>query len=530
VSGRAAPAAADASPPGAAARSRLERYADLDRANLPYLSWQLEQFLPYLGQRVLELGCGVGGLLELLGPREYRHGLDVDPEVLEHARERFRGRPGFGFQLADLGRLGPEEVAELAGRRFDSVLCVNLLEHVEDDRGALATIERILAPGGILALLVPAHPALYGAWDRLDGHHRRYTRAGLARLLAQSGLRPVRLHHFNAVGAIGWWIQYRLLRRRVHGPGHFRLMNRLLPLLRALERWHAPPFGLSLVAVCRKPGPPGTAEARPVEASEREFFERHYAEGAAHPTGLRLRMRRELRLLRAANRGRRLGRVLSVGCGEGLFEIGLAADAEAVVGLDLSEGAIGRARRRAALAGVRNVEFRCLPLAELRWDEPFDAIVCLAFLHHLPGAELPGFLREACRHLRPGGFFYAQDPNRNGWLRKVGRRLLGSRYDRYHSPDERELDPGALRGQLLEAGFASAEVSYHDLTLIPAQYLVPRGLGWCLHLCAAIDRVFCASPLAPRASGFGVFARVGDSSAQDPPSKREARAARRSRA
>ena len=105
---------------------------------------------------------------------------------------------------------------------------------------------------------MPAHLALYGAWDRLDGHWRRYGKALLRTILSHTQLRPIRLHHFNAVGAIGWWVQYRLLGRQVHGPGHFGRMNRLLPIVRPLESWWKPPFGLSLVAVCRReigPGP-----------------------------------------------------------------------------------------------------------------------------------------------------------------------------------------------------------------------------------------------------------------------------------
>jgi SAM-dependent methyltransferase len=232
--------------------SRLARYVHLDRANLPYLAWQLDQFRPFLGRRVLEIGCGVGGVLSLLGPRECIWGIDVDPEILAYARERFRDRPEFRFAVADLGALDPALVAELAAQRFDTILCINVLEHVRDDIGALQTLERLLVPGGTLALLVPAHLALYGAYDRVDGHWRRYGRAYLRTILSHTRLRPVRMHYFNAAGALGWFVQYRLLRRNVHDQSHFGRMNRLLPIVRPLEAWLPPPFGLSLVAVCRR--------------------------------------------------------------------------------------------------------------------------------------------------------------------------------------------------------------------------------------------------------------------------------------
>ena len=249
-----------------------------------------------------------------------------------------------------------------------------------------------------------------------------------------------------------------------------------------------------------------------VEEREREFFDRYYEEEACNPTGLRLRMQRELRSLRRRARDRRIGRVLSIGCGDGLFESLLAPCAESVLGIDLSDEAVARARARSATLGLRNAEFRCLPLSELRWDESFDAIVCLAFLHHVPEAELPHLLASVHAHLRPGGFFYSQDPGRDGALRRVGRVLLGARYDRYHSPDERELDPQAVAGQLRTAGFSTVEIGWIDFTLIPAQYFLPRAPGWLMHPCVWLDRALCATPLARWGSGFTVFAtRAGGS-------------------
>ena len=158
--------------------------------------------------------------------------------------------------------------------------------------------------------------------------------------------------------------------------------------------------------------------------------------------------------------------------------------------------------------GVLNAEFRYQALADLAWIESFDTVVCLAFLHHVPEADLAGFLGTIRRHLRPGGIFYSQDPNVNGVLRAIGRVLLGARYDAYHTPDERELDPAELAATLRGAGCAAPDVRYVDLALIAALYLWKRGAAWPLHLAALVDRVFCASPFARWASGFAVIARA----------------------
>jgi SAM-dependent methyltransferase len=252
---------------------------------------------------------------------------------------------------------------------------------------------------------------------------------------------------------------------------------------------------------------PPVAIAREVEAHERAFFAGYYAERRYNATGWRLRLQRDARVLGAAAPGRRLGRVLSVGCGDGEFELMLAPRAESVLGVDISPEAIDIARRGQARTNITNVEFRCLSVMDLDLTERFDTIICVAFLHHLPAAVLPYFLARTYERLRPGGLFYAQDPNVHGILRHIGRRLMGRNYDKYHSRDERELDPGEMVEALSTAGFTGIEVRHIDVTLIPLLYVLLHGPDVVLHACAMVDRLWCATPLAPWASGFCVVAR-----------------------
>jgi SAM-dependent methyltransferase len=240
---------------------------------------------------------------------------------------------------------------------------------------------------------------------------------------------------------------------------------------------------------------------------EIDFFDRYYAEQAYHPTGSRLKLQRDLGVLRRAAGAKGLGRVLSIGCGDGEFERMLAPHCEHVTALDISPEAIAIASRLARDEGVSNVEFRCAPIAALDWSESFDTITCVAFLHHVHDDLLPDLLRQIHQHLSPGGLFYSQDPNVHGVLRKIGRVVLGARYDAYHSPDERELDADELRARLLGAGFARVETIPIDLTLLPAMYLLARKPGWPLYACAAVDRLWCATPLGRWASGFAAISR-----------------------
>jgi SAM-dependent methyltransferase len=245
-----------------------------------------------------------------------------------------------------------------------------------------------------------------------------------------------------------------------------------------------------------------------VKTNEIAFFDHHYATASHNPTGWRLRMERELSSVLRATRGQALRSVLSIGCGDGAFERMLAPHAQKIIALDISPTAIEVARRNAAEAGRLNIEFRCQSAADLAGEERFDAIVCLAFLHHVPEPELPDFLRSCASHLVPGGLMYSQDPNRNAILRKIGRFVLGAkRYASYHSPDERELDSVEVRAMYKAAGFSHVDIGCIDFTLIPASYLLPRGPSFFLRAAAVIDKVLCATPFRSMASGFFASAR-----------------------
>ncbi len=235
--------------------------------------------------------------------------------------------------------------------------------------------------------------------------------------------------------------------------------------------------------------------------SEREFF----ADWVVNPGGNALRWRRELDLLRHAKPGG-LGSVLSLGCGRGWFETLLAEHADQVLGIDLSPESIADAQALVAREGIHNVEFVCADIARFELDQSFDTVICVGFLHHLSDREGVELLMRIYEHLKVGGLLHTQDPNVNGLLRKLGRIALGSRYDDFHSDDERELDPDAVRKMFLEVGFDRADVRYMDLSLIPAMQILPRSPLWVMRACALVDRVWCSLPVARWASGFAVEA------------------------
>jgi 2-polyprenyl-3-methyl-5-hydroxy-6-metoxy-1,4-benzoquinol methylase len=254
--------------------------------------------------------------------------------------------------------------------------------------------------------------------------------------------------------------------------------------------------------------PESTTKSREeLHRDEVEFFAHYYGAQQYNATGWRLRLQRELRSLLKRAGGARLGRVLSLGCGDGQFELMLAPYCESIVGLDLSPEGITIAKRSAEAAGVRNVAFDCRPLESLAWSDSYDAIICLAMVHHIPPAEVQGMLRQVYEHLLPGGLFYSQDPNRRGLLRAVGRLVLGHSYNTYHTPDERELDPDELAAELKAAGFRDIRCGYIDLTLIPGLYVLAKGPSWPMYPMLWADWLWCHSPLSRWSSGFNMSAR-----------------------
>jgi SAM-dependent methyltransferase len=224
-----------------AATLSLDRMARAHRYN----AWLLERARPFMGEHVLDVGAGIGTFTALLAA-EGRSvvALEPDPEYAEFLRARFANGANVAVVEADATE------ADL-GEPFDSVICFNVLEHITDHAAALARFRDTLRPGGRLLLLVPAHPALYGAIDRVVGHERRYTIDGLRRLLEQARLVPELVRYVNPVGAVGWFVVSRVAKTEVVPARPLRLYDRFVPILRALDRAHLP-FGLSVWAVARR--------------------------------------------------------------------------------------------------------------------------------------------------------------------------------------------------------------------------------------------------------------------------------------
>jgi glycosyltransferase involved in cell wall biosynthesis len=219
----------------------LARLARAPRFN----AWMADTIRPYCGARVLEIGSGTGNLTRRLIPRKRYVASDVNPLYLQTLQNLEKDRPYLDTQLCDVT---DPRTFPAANEAFDTVICLNVLEHVEDDRAALANVRRVLAPGGRAIVLVPRGEELFGSLDEVLGHRRRYSEAGLRDVAAAAGFAVKEVLRFNRVGTPAWWLNAKVMRRRSFGLLQVMALNALVPLFRAVDA--SLPFGpLSLIAV-----------------------------------------------------------------------------------------------------------------------------------------------------------------------------------------------------------------------------------------------------------------------------------------
>jgi 2-polyprenyl-3-methyl-5-hydroxy-6-metoxy-1,4-benzoquinol methylase len=219
-----------------------------------YHRWILDLFRPYLGTRLVEVGAGSGSFSEML--------LALGPESLALVEPS-----GMHRQLVEAAKSWQTETRvttfndtfdRVAARirdaeRPDSIIYVNVLEHVADDEAELRLVRETLCQKGRAFVFVPALSWLYGSFDELVGHRRRYARRELGAKCERAGLRVVKSIYFDAAGVLPWWVKYRVLRSEKMEPGAVKFYDDFcVPALRRIEAAVAPPFGKNILLVAEK--------------------------------------------------------------------------------------------------------------------------------------------------------------------------------------------------------------------------------------------------------------------------------------
>jgi|CXWL01.1.fsa_nt_gi SAM-dependent methyltransferase len=210
--------------------------------------WMADTVAPHVGSRVLEIGAGIGNITLWLQPRDRYVASDINPAYLHYLENLRVGRPYLEVARVDLGV--DEHFTPYAGG-LDTVVCLNVLEHVADPLGALRRMRSVLAPGGRLVLYVPGNPRLYSSLDEVLGHRCRYDKAMLVRELEETGFEVEKVHGFNRFGVPGWFWNGKILRRRHFSRVQLKIFDLLVPILSRIDRF-LPTHGLGFVAVARR--------------------------------------------------------------------------------------------------------------------------------------------------------------------------------------------------------------------------------------------------------------------------------------
>jgi SAM-dependent methyltransferase len=202
---------------------------------------------PFVRGDVLEVGAGIGSNIRGLhgpGVRSW-HGLEPDPALAARARQVISGLPGARITV------GTTETPGLGD--YDSILYIDVLEHIEDDRGELGRAATLLRPGGHLVVLCPAHQALYSEFDRTIGHFRRYDAKSLE-ACGPSGCELERSYYLDCVGMLASFANRWFLKREQPSPAQIATWDRLMvPLSTVLDPCFGRRLGKSVVAIWRRP-------------------------------------------------------------------------------------------------------------------------------------------------------------------------------------------------------------------------------------------------------------------------------------
>lgn len=218
-----------------------------------YHRWILSLFKPYLGERIVEVGAGTGSFSELLLEQRLQSLSLVEPSTdmyqqlcrhMESASPTVKTYNDIFENVADQIR---------STERPDSIIYINVLEHIEDDVHELSVINKTLDAGGRLLIFVPAFRWLYGSYDRQINHFRRYTRTELEQKCVAAGFKVIASRYFDLLGVLPWWVKYRLMQSKNMEPGAVKFYDqRIVPIAKSLESRVTPPLGKNVLLIAER--------------------------------------------------------------------------------------------------------------------------------------------------------------------------------------------------------------------------------------------------------------------------------------
>lgn len=211
-----------------------------------YNQWTLDKFKGYLKGSILEVGCGIGNFTKTLVDFGKVWAIDIQDRYIRQAEELTNGKVKIGFGDIEKGDYFFQE------KEFDSEICINVLEHIEDDEKTLKNLYVLLKNNGYLILIVPSHPFLYGKIDSSIGHFRRYTKNNIKEKTEKAGFRVIKCRRINFLGGLGWFLAGRIFSDSTVSETKIKIFNFLAPTFLPLENIIEPPIATSILMICKK--------------------------------------------------------------------------------------------------------------------------------------------------------------------------------------------------------------------------------------------------------------------------------------
>ncbi len=213
-----------------------------------YNRWIWETISDHLGQNILEIGAGIGTFTDYLSSKRIVYVTDSSHNCLEFLESKYCEHNNIQIEHLDIEYLNNINIWQ--ERSIDSILCLNVLEHISNDCAALHNMNAVLIQNGRLVLMVPAFKGAYGTIDILDGHFRRYSKEELLIKMDRAHFEVTEIFYFNSIGLLAWFITNKILRIKSNSQSGIWLYDTMfVPLIKVLEKIVRPTFGQSIICI-----------------------------------------------------------------------------------------------------------------------------------------------------------------------------------------------------------------------------------------------------------------------------------------
>jgi 2-polyprenyl-3-methyl-5-hydroxy-6-metoxy-1,4-benzoquinol methylase len=236
--------------PDVSGQKTLERISGATLFN----EWMFNTIRPFCKGHVLEAGCGIGNISNLLVKNHFQTSLsDYSDQYFDILKDRFSGNNSVeNIYKIDLAEKDFETTYPEFLEKFDTIIAMNVVEHIYDDYLAIRNCRKMLQKNGHLIILVPAYPFLFNEFDKELVHFRRYTKKTLTKLFESENLEIIHKQYFNAAGIAGWYLNGSLLKKKLIPEEQMKIFDKLVPVFKLADKVIGNSFGLSVIHVGKK--------------------------------------------------------------------------------------------------------------------------------------------------------------------------------------------------------------------------------------------------------------------------------------